>query len=105
MTTTILSGDCRELLKTLPDRSVQMCLTSPPYFGLRDYGTATWSGGDPGCDHGAAYRVKRNEGRQAGVNGGIPGSERDPPKSSCKCGAKRIDQQIGLEQTPDAYVA
>ena len=34
----ILVGDCAELLKTLPDRSVQMCVTSPPYYGLRDYG-------------------------------------------------------------------
>ena len=31
-------GDCRELLKRLPDRSVQTIVTSPPYFGLRDYG-------------------------------------------------------------------
>ena len=33
-------GDCRETLKTLPDQSVQCCITSPPYFGLRDYGHA-----------------------------------------------------------------
>ena len=33
----ILVGDCREVLKTLPDRSVQCVVTSPPYFGLRDY--------------------------------------------------------------------
>lgn len=34
----ILQGDCRETLKTLPDNSVHCCVTSPPYFGLRDYG-------------------------------------------------------------------
>jgi DNA modification methylase len=34
---TLLQGDCRELLKTLPDKSVQVCVTSPPYYGLRDY--------------------------------------------------------------------
>lgn len=34
----ILLGDCRETLKTLPDQSVHCCVTSPPYFGLRDYG-------------------------------------------------------------------
>ena len=34
----ILLGDCRETLKDVPDGSVQMCVTSPPYFGLRDYG-------------------------------------------------------------------
>ena len=35
---TVLNGDCREVLKTLPDGSVNCCVTSPPYFGLRDYG-------------------------------------------------------------------
>ena len=50
----IFVGDCRATLGTLPDNSVQTCVTSPPYFGLRDYGMA---------------------------------------------------DQIGLEQTPDAFVA
>jgi DNA modification methylase len=36
----ILVGDCRATLGTLPDHSVQTCVTSPPYFGLRDYGMA-----------------------------------------------------------------
>lgn len=34
----ILQGDCLEVLKTLPDESVHCCVTSPPYWGLRDYG-------------------------------------------------------------------
>ena len=34
----ILVGDNRETLKSLPDGSVQTCITSPPYWGLRDYG-------------------------------------------------------------------
>ena len=34
----ILVGDCIEQMRTLPDRSVHTCVTSPPYFGLRDYG-------------------------------------------------------------------
>src|SRR5215218_6821011 len=38
MTTRLLTGDCRGVLQTLPDASVQLCVTSPPYFGLRDYG-------------------------------------------------------------------
>lgn len=37
---TIFCGDCREVLKQLPDESVQCCVTSPPYWGLRDYGHA-----------------------------------------------------------------
>lgn len=35
---TIHLGDCREILKGLPANSVHCCVTSPPYFGLRDYG-------------------------------------------------------------------
>ncbi len=31
-------GDCRELLRALPDGSINCCVTSPPYWGLRDYG-------------------------------------------------------------------
>jgi site-specific DNA-methyltransferase (adenine-specific) len=50
----ILIGDVREKLKELPDQSVNCCVTSPPYWGLRDYGN---------------------------------------------------DGQIGLEQTPDAFIA
>lgn len=38
MTVRILIGDCRDTLASLPEQSVQMCVTSPPYFGLRDYG-------------------------------------------------------------------
>jgi DNA modification methylase len=51
---TFRQGDCRDILRTMPDQSVHCCVTSPPYFGLRDYG---------------------------------------------------IDGQIGLETTPDAFVA
>lgn len=54
MSVQILIGDVRDRLKELPDASVHCCVTSPPYFGLRDYGVAG---------------------------------------------------QIGLEKTPDAYVA
>jgi DNA modification methylase len=35
---TIVYGDCLEVLKRLPDKSVDCCITSPPYWGLRDYG-------------------------------------------------------------------
>lgn len=38
MTVSILIGDCREKLAGIADSSVQCCVTSPPYFGLRDYG-------------------------------------------------------------------
>ena len=51
---TIIVGDCRESLGKIKPGSVQTCITSPPYFGLRDYGH---------------------------------------------------EEQLGLEQTPDEYVA
>lgn len=35
---TILTGDALAMLRTLPDQSVHCCVTSPPYWGLRDYG-------------------------------------------------------------------
>ena len=47
MSIRILNGDCREVLRTLPAQSVQTCVTSPPYFGLRDYGVAGQIGLEP----------------------------------------------------------
>lgn len=38
MTVRILQGDCREVLASMEAGSVHCCVTSPPYFGLRDYG-------------------------------------------------------------------
>jgi DNA modification methylase len=48
----ILKGDCRDVLRSLDADSVQTCITSPPYWGLRDYGIppSVW-GGDPDCEH------------------------------------------------------
>lgn len=44
MSVQILTGDCRDVLKLLPDASVHCCVTSPPYFGLRDYGMSAQIG-------------------------------------------------------------
>jgi DNA modification methylase len=46
----ILPGDVREQLATLPDGCVQTCVTSPPYWGLRDYGHAGQIGLEPTPD-------------------------------------------------------
>lgn len=43
----ILVGDCIEMMRTLPDQSMHTCITSPPYFGLRDYGTDGQIGLEP----------------------------------------------------------
>lgn len=34
----IYHGDCREILKTIESGTINCCITSPPYYGLRDYG-------------------------------------------------------------------
>ena len=47
----ILQGNCIDKLKELDDQSVQCVVTSPPYWGLRDYGTAIWEGGKEDCPH------------------------------------------------------
>jgi DNA modification methylase len=51
VTVTILKGDCRDVLATLPAESVHCVVTSPPYFGLRDYGVA----GQIGLEDFASY--------------------------------------------------
>ena len=40
----VLEGDCRAVLRTLPDASVHACVTSPPYYGLRSYGIGADNG-------------------------------------------------------------
>ena len=47
MTVRILDGDVRDRLRDLPDASVQCCVTSPPYYGLRDYGVPGQIGLEP----------------------------------------------------------
>ena len=92
--------------------TVQCVVTSPPYWGLRDYGTATWVGGDAACDHKAPsrfdYPLKSSLGPtgvqdQASNQGS--GSIQQFRDVCGKCGAARVDAQLGLEATPDAYVA
>jgi len=99
----ILAGNCIESLKGLADQSVDCCITSPPYFGLRDYGTARWEGGNPDCSHKRDSKAsdKTTTGHinlQGAVGDGIY-------KKVCpRCGAVRHDSQIGLEQTPEEYI-
>jgi DNA modification methylase len=54
----ILIGDCREKLRELPDASVNCCVTSPPYFGLRDYGVEGQMGLEPTPDEFVAGMVE-----------------------------------------------
>ena len=121
---TLYQGDALEVLRTLPDESVHMCVTSPPFYGLRDYGTGTWEGGDAECDHSlerATAQAEREKfsqrtpeqkalRRETGGNVGAFRSARyvaqdEINRDTCgKCGATRIDRQIGLEETPEQWV-
>jgi len=106
----IYQGDALEVLRTFPDESVNCCVTSPPYYGLRDYNTTPmiWDG-DKSCEHEFNTGIKK----------GITGSEckligagkamtearytSDSTYAFCsKCGAWK--GELGLEPTPELYV-
>jgi DNA modification methylase len=113
---TIICGDALTELRKLPDASVQCCVTSPPYWGLRDYGTGSWEGGEDGCDHEGDQRHYTektaavcsadafSEPGQANIDRLKEGRWRN--NGTCvKCGAIKQDSQLGLEKTPEEYVA
>jgi DNA modification methylase len=105
----ILKGDCLETLKSLDEQSINTCVTSPPYWGLRDYGTGEWVGGNADCLHKSA---KKNADKTGGFTGKrirkIGGSENNKylkHKKNCSdCGATRKDNQLGMEDTPEEFV-
>ena len=79
-------------------------MTSPPYYGLRDYGIAKWEGGDADCDH--RYREDQRDPTST-LHGpsNAEGYALNHYKDICKqCGAKRIDAQLGLEPTLQEYI-
>ena len=97
----IYQGDALEVLETFPSNLVDCVITSPPYWGLRDYGTAKWVGGDKNCDHVAS--LNKHGGQRADRN--QEGYKKLYIDTCKKCGAVRQDQQLGLEKTPEEYVA
>ena len=98
----IYNENCLTGLKNLADKSIDCCVTSPPYFGLRDYGTAAWDGGDDGCDH---REFLGGHGEKSILQTNSEGTQSYFYKNNCKkCGAIRIDDQIGLEDTPEIYI-
>lgn len=106
---TLYNNDCLTGLKALPDDSIDCCISSPPYYGLRDYGTATWHGGDPDCDHVANPKATKtfgnpefNDRRPSREATKTPGYYAD----ICpKCGAEKVDYQVGIEPTVADYIA
>ena len=97
----IYQGNCIDVLKDFPDESIDCVCTSPPYLGLRDYGTAEWEGGDENCKH-----IKKTQ--KQGGEANRPSRELTifQYDKKCKdCGAIRKDSQLGLEETPEEFVA
>ena len=101
----ILQGNCLDRLRDLPEKSVNTCVTSPPYWGLRDYGTGEWQGGDPDCPHMRTTKISKDTSTgHKGMfeQGNVVGDA--IYKSECpKCGATRKDEQLGLEETPEQF--
>jgi DNA modification methylase len=106
---TMLLGDVRAMLKTLPDDHFDCVVTSPPYWGLRDYGTGRWEGGDLSCDHRSpTMREGRNEDRKKLAGSAATNSAQLllAHRSACgKCGAIKVDEQIGLEPTLSEHLS
>lgn len=182
----LYQGDALSVLRELPDESVDCCVTSPPYWNLRDYGTGEWERPEGWSDEARAAAAEdavgwlscpmtrddaeeikeiyadenvtwRGLAQEFGVRhsfdwagnqlagmdlwlaaqtlldemwdddpehehdtkparGGRGGSG-SPGKQTagafpsefgaheCKCGARRVDHQLGLEETPDLYLA
>ena len=99
-------GDNRQTMRRWAEEGVkvQTCVTSPPYYGLRDYGTGTWIGGDPECSH---KRDSKHSDKTITGHSNLDLVVGDAIyRTSClKCGAVREDLQLGLEETPEEYVA
>lgn len=95
-------GDCREIMRRWKDQGIkaQTCVTSPPYYGLRDYGTAKWHGGDANCDH--IESENKHGGQRSDRN--QEGYKKQYKDVCKKCGSVRVDNQLGLEETPEEYI-
>lgn len=107
--TRILVGDVRRVLATLPAKSVHCIVTSPPYWGLRDYKVppSVW-GGDSACDHewGATQRAPWANDvpgpNSGGKNAGFRNHIKDTGPFCAKCGAWR--GCLGLEPTVELFL-
>ena len=113
----LLEGDAREVLRALPDEVVDCVVTSPPYYGLRDYKVDAVVWDDPGgCEHvwSAGQAPATKLGLGGNTNGQYGGGRVDPGKvyastkapaagAFCQhCGAWR--GSLGLEPMPQLYV-
>ena len=101
--TKLLVGHVLDRLRELPDTSVHCCVTSPPYWGLRDYGTEPqiWDG-DPACQHIWGRNVGRNDTSTMYGQGSGPVKNKTETAFCSLCNA--WSGSLGLEPTPDLYV-
>jgi len=106
----LFNGDCRSMYE-LPDNSVQMVVTSPPYWGLRKYaGEQDLIWGDNHCEHEWGSQIETGDNRFRGVNANTGGNANPEIFAGGKalsqfcspCGAWR--GAYGLEPTPELYV-
>lgn len=108
----IICGDCLKVMKNFPDESIDMVLTSPPYWGLRDYGIEQIFGGDKDCEHEWNYSSKEHDNLRYRRGSSIVGNEKNKIIHSgktyssgwfcSKCQAWK--GQLGLEPTPEIYI-
>ena len=115
---TIINGECLDTLRTLDAVSVQTCVTSPPYFGLRDYGVEGQIGLEPTPDEYVAKlvavfrevrRVLRDDGTLwlnlgdsysgGGNYRGVSSEETLTSKQSSNRGARGLSQLLGAKNT------
>jgi len=107
----IIHGDCLSVLKTLPDESINMCMTSPPYYLCRNYGNENiiiW-GGDMDCKH--KFNIKERYIHRGSANntvhgaikaGGLEVDWKTKDGFCLKCGALKC--QLGLEPEVDIFI-
>lgn len=113
MSVRVMVGSALDVLRTLPDASVQLVCTSPPYFGLRAYGTEpqVW-GGDPGHGHEWDETIRRqhqpNTSAASTLNpcpakdNRVERGNGDIRQAFCPCGAWR--GELGSEPTPGLFI-
>jgi len=109
----IRTGDCVELMAHMDDESVDMCVTSPPYWGLRDYGGKgiVWGSqecierGEGDTSHEWEGYTRPSENTRNNNNSLQLKSAYWEPQEQAFC--KHCDAwfgQLGLEPTPEQYV-
>ncbi len=105
----IICGSVPDALNQIPDGVFQTCITSPPYWGLRDYGLdrIVWDG-DPLCQHEwFDSERKLHSGSTASdkaisIGGAFHGDKVVTDGFCAKCGAWL--GSLGLEPTPELYI-